>query len=396
MLNHNVIWRSTFHRCFQFARPLVRMGHEVTLVTNSAAERFRFRESILQGVRIVESPDLFWGRLRTGWDPLNALRRSVRLFREPYDVIHEFDSRPTVILPSLLKRHHTGGRVSDWGDWWGRGGAIADRPDRLLNRLFEPIETFFEERFRLRCDAMVTVSAALRDRAIALGVPAERIEVIANGAAVDEIADLAQAECRSRIGLALDIPVVTFSGFVLYDLELAVQSFLRLRERLPNAVMVITGADADLSPLSPPPGAIIQTGQLSRSGLNSALCASDLHILPLKDTLANRARFPGKLGDYLASGRPVITNPVGDAAAIVERHGLGVLAAPHPEAMAAQMAGLLVDRARCRVLGERARRFAVDEFSWQALSGRLLGVYRRCLEWTKVKGPVSGEERRPS
>ena len=100
MLNHNVIWRSTFHRCFQFARPLVRMGHEVTLVTNSAAERFRFRESILQGVRIVESPDLFWGRLRTGWDPLNALRRSVRLFREPYDVIHEFDSRPTVILPS--------------------------------------------------------------------------------------------------------------------------------------------------------------------------------------------------------------------------------------------------------------------------------------------------------
>ena len=92
----------------------------------------------------------------------------------------------------------------------------------------------------------------------------------------------------------------------------------------------------------------------------------------------------------------MITNPVGDAAAIVERHGLGVLAAPHPEAMAAQMAGLLVDRARCRVLGERARRFAVDEFSWQALSGRLLGVYRRCLEWTKVKGPVSGEERRPS
>src|SRR5688572_23384916 len=128
MLNHNVIWRGTFHRCFQFARPIVRLGHEVTLVTNSATERVWFRESVLEGVRIVESPDLFWGRLRTGWDPLNALRRALRLFREPYDVIHEFDSRPTVVLPSRWKRH-AGVRVSDWGDWWGRGGAIADRPD---------------------------------------------------------------------------------------------------------------------------------------------------------------------------------------------------------------------------------------------------------------------------
>jgi glycosyltransferase involved in cell wall biosynthesis len=384
MLNHNVIWRSTFHRCFQFARPIVRMGHEVTLVTNSPSERVRFRESVLEGVRIVESPDLFWGRLRTGWDPLNALRRAVRLFHEPYHVIHEFDSRPTVILPSMWMRSHRGVTVSDWGDWWGRGGAIADRPDRLLNRLFEPIETFFEERFRLRCDAMVTVSTALRDRAIALGMPPERVEVIANGAAVDEIAELPQAECRAKLGLPADAPVVTFSGFVLYDLELAVRSFLRLRERLPQAVMLITGARADLSALSPPAGAVVQTGLLSRSDLNAALCASDLHILPLKDTLANRARFPGKLGDYLASGRPVITNPVGDAAAIVERHELGVLAAPDPESMAARMAELLGNRERCRILGQRARRYAVEEFSWQALSRRLIDRYRRCLERKKA------------
>lgn len=380
MLNHNVIWRSTFHRCFQFARPLVKMGHEVTLVTNSPSERVRFRESVLDGVRVVESPDLFWGRLRTGWDPVNAFRRAVRLFHESYHVIHEFDSRPTVLLPSLWKRSHRGVTISDWGDWWGRGGAIADRPDRLLNRLFEPIETFFEERFRLRADAMITVSTALRDRAIALGFPAERIDVIANGAAVDELLELPQAESRARLNLPADVPIVTFSGFVHYDLDLAVRTFLKLRERMPTALMVITGAKSDLSSLAPPAGSVIQTGLLSRADLNAALCASDLHILPLKDTLANRARFPGKLGDYLASGRPVLTNPVGDCADIVSRNDLGILAGPEPEAMAARAAELLADRERCRSLGRRARKYAVDEFSWQALARRLLDRYRRSLE----------------
>lgn len=384
MLNHNVIWRSTFHRCFQFARPLAALGHEVTLVTNSARERVRFKESVLEGVRIVESPDLLWGRLRTGWDPVNALRRACRLFHESYHVIHEFDSRPTVILPSKWKRSHRGATVSDWGDWWGRGGAISDRAAGLLNRLFEPIETFFEEHWRLRCDAMITVSAALRDRAIALGFPPERIDVIPNGAAVDDILELPQADCRARLNLPSDIPIVTFSGFVHYDLDLAVRSFLELRKRVPTARMLITGARSDLSSFRAPEGSILQAGLLSRSDLNAALCASDLHILPLKDTLANRARFPGKLGDYLASGRPLITNPVGDAAAIVERHRLGVLAPPDAAAMGLRMSEVLADPALRRELGSRAREYAVNEFSWKALSRRLLDRYDRCLDRKKA------------
>jgi glycosyltransferase involved in cell wall biosynthesis len=129
---------------------------------------------------------------------------------------------------------------------------------------------------------------------------------------------------------------------------------------------------------------VIQAGLLSRSDLNAALCASDLHILPLKDTLANRARFPGKLGDYLASGRPLITNPVGDAAAIVERHRLGVLAPPDPAAMGRRMSEVLADPALRRELGSRARAYAVQEFSWKALSRRLLDRYDRCLERKKA------------
>lgn len=42
------------------------------------------------------------------------------------------------------------------------------------------------------------------------------------------------------------------------------------------------------------------------------MSASDIFLLPYPDTLYNWGRWPSKISDYLAIGRPIITNPVGD------------------------------------------------------------------------------------
>ena len=88
MLNHNRAFESSFNRAFFFARPLVRHGHHVTVVTNSHRRKLLFTEYVHEGVNIIETPDLFWGRLRTGWDPLNALRRYGFLKKRRFDIIH--------------------------------------------------------------------------------------------------------------------------------------------------------------------------------------------------------------------------------------------------------------------------------------------------------------------
>src|SRR5436305_1386934 len=95
-LNHNIIWRSAFHRCFHLGKCLVKRGHRVTIVTNSPRERWLWKTSKIEGVDVVETSDLLFGPLRTGWDLFNAFRRtrwSVSHWHESSELlVHAFDT----------------------------------------------------------------------------------------------------------------------------------------------------------------------------------------------------------------------------------------------------------------------------------------------------------------
>jgi glycosyltransferase involved in cell wall biosynthesis len=54
------------------------------------------------------------------------------------------------------------------------------------------------------------------------------------------------------------------------------------------------------------------TGYLEEDSLIDIIVNASVLLAPLPDNLQTRSRFPTKLGFYLASGRPVITNPYGE------------------------------------------------------------------------------------
>ena len=88
LIVHHRLWRAAY-RSRIIAEGLARRGHDVTLLVTADTEKFRFRESTVNGVRVVESPDLTFGDLRSGWDPVAAFRRTrwLRSRGEKYDVI---------------------------------------------------------------------------------------------------------------------------------------------------------------------------------------------------------------------------------------------------------------------------------------------------------------------
>src|SRR5262245_8523035 len=100
MLNHNVRGRGTYHRCLAYGRELVRHGHEVDLMTISPERRSGFETRTEDGVRIIDSPDLMVGLLRSGWDPWDTVCRLLYLHHSRYDVVHGFDGRPVVRYPA--------------------------------------------------------------------------------------------------------------------------------------------------------------------------------------------------------------------------------------------------------------------------------------------------------
>ena len=379
-LNHNVAWSGTFFRAYQLGRELVRRGHEITVITTRRSGRFAVNQTVRDGVRLIQMPDLWWGPARNGFDPWNTLRRVVLLRHAECDLVHAFDSRPVVVLPALWVRARTGARLCmDWADWWGRGGSIQERSGWLMRTFFGPIETWFEESFRRRADGTTVISSALAERAAGLGIPRERILRFPVGCDVVGIKPMSRALARQALQLAADQAIVLHLGVLRRrDADLLIDAFRALRKRLPAAQLVLIGnfrmpVPRDLAIA----GAVRASGFVTYDEVSRWLGAADVCVISMLDSVGNRGRWPGKINDYLAAGRPVVMTRVGDAARMVEEGNAGWTAEPTPRGFADALESALSDPDAREVAGRCARSIAETTLSWATLASELEKFYAR-------------------
>jgi glycosyltransferase involved in cell wall biosynthesis len=380
-------------RAYPWARALAARGHQIDIMCHADTERWKTSYEELPGIRIIHNPDLLVGALRQGWDPVCAVRRAAMLFREEkeYDIIHCLDTRPAVVLPSLVYARARGIRiVSDWIDWWGRGGLISERRPLWYRILFGGFETFFEEHFRDKLDGLTAISSALVDRAVSLGVPRDRCLRISGGADLATFANPpARDEARRTLKLPTDAGVVCFSGLdVLIDLPLVVKAFAHMLTTRPDLHLLLVGpTDSFVANLAVPEQLrtrIVCTGPVPHNQLPNYLAAADVFLMPYADKVSNVGRWPNKVGDYMCIGRPTVSNPIGEVKSLFERFGIGVLADETPEAMADATLGLLNDPARAAQIGAVAQQVAAEFFSWPKLIEDLERFYYDIL----AKGPM--------
>ncbi|MEX2283518.1 MAG: glycosyltransferase [Gemmatimonadota bacterium] len=375
-LNHNVRGRGTYLRAFHLARQLVQRGHQVTLCTTSPSARWLITAQDVDGVEIIEAPDLLIGRGRTGWDPWNALRRMLRLRHRSFDLIHAFDSRPVVVHPAMMLQRWTGaGLVMDWADWWGRGGWIHDRSGWAVRTMFGPIETWYEEHFRRQAAGTTAISTALARRAVDLGVRPETVMLLPNGCDAGAIRPASSADARRRLQVGSDVPLLVHVGLLTFgDLMLLNNAFERARREIPGARLVLVGRTG----IRPRPAAgVTVTGTVDSHCLADWLAAADACVIPCRDTIGNRGRWPSKVNDYLAAGRPVVMPQVGDVAELLSRSGAGWCTTATAEGLAAGMVDALAD-GQARERAARAARGLAERLDWSVLAGPLESFYQVC------------------
>jgi glycosyltransferase involved in cell wall biosynthesis len=365
------------------AKHLVERGHEVTLIVTADRRRVGIFEADWDGVWTVETPDLLWGRLRSGLDPWNTLNRIVYLRTDErrYDLIHCLDTRPTSIYPALFcrtRRHLP--MITDWIDWWGRGGIIDElRPD-WYRILFGRIEAHFEEAYRSRVEGLTVISTALEERALDLGVQPANICHLPNGSWPELFSVPDSTACRRKAGLDMTGPIIGFSSQDSHlDLALVIQALAQIIHRYPDARLLITGhAPEKVSELARTYGVqrnLILTGFLPYEDLPWYLGCADLFVMPFPDKIYNIGRWPSKVNDYMSIGRPTVSNPVGDVKALFEKHHIGLLAAWDPLDFAKNIIFLIQHPDIAKELGENARRTALAEYDWKVLIGKLENFY---------------------
>lgn len=381
---HNMVWRGggTFYRALHLGRHLVRRGHSVALLAVSLAERLKLRTGQVDGVIIVESPDLLSGSLRSGWDPWNTLRRIHWLVGQRFDLVHAFESRPVVIFPALFARRYSQAPlVMDWCDWFGRGGSVAERPNRLIRQILNPAETFFEESFRTKANGTTVINSQLRDRAIQLGVREETILLLPQGSDVQRIQVLDRFQVRDQLGLPQEKFIIGYLGQTFpADARLLAETFERvISEHADTLLLLIGNRRTDISSLIKTPEAVVETGYLDDELLNQYLGACDLFWLLLQDTLANRGRWPSKINDYMAAGRPTIATAVGDLTQLFQQHDIGRLAQPDPEDIATQTLRFYDDASLHQQCGAIARKVATEQYAWEILTEGLVSFYHKVM-----------------
>ena len=153
-------------------------------------------------------------------------------------------------------------------------------------------------------------------------------------------------------------------------------AFDRVRAEQPDARLLVIGyCPVDMRPLVASPKAVVQTGYVADGQINDYFNSCDICWLPFHDTNANRGRWPMKLNDYMAAGRPTVATAVGDVADLIRQEPIGLLAEVDPSSLAAQTKRLVDDPSLAAAMGARGRELAVSRFSWASLAGQLETLY---------------------
>jgi len=367
-----------YYRGLNMGVPLARRGHDITLMTIHPTGRWHMVERELDGVKLVESPDLLWGVGRTGWDPWDTLRRTLWIRQRKFDIIHTVDTRPAVSLPALFGRKSSGAAwIADWTDWWGRGGATTERDGWLVRTLIGPLEQFFEEKPRPHADGTVVISHALGRRAESLGIDAKEILYLPPGADRDSIRDTPRKTARARFDLDPDGKYIGYLGNIYQrDADLLFDTLQRLEATDTQLIMV---GDPGCKVHDAVDNRVIVTGRLPFEDMLDYLSACDVLALPLSDTIANRGRWPSKMNEYVAVGRPTVACDVGDVANLLRENAIGLLVKPEPVDFAARLDELLGDPATAEAMGDRAREIAHTTYSQEAIADKLEKYYCKII-----------------
>ena len=376
---HNILMLShglgSYYRARGYAPHLVRRGYQVEIVTISQRNRWRPLVEEIEGARVIHSPDLLWGRLRTGWDPWDCAWRMLDLLRRPVDLIKCYETRPVTLLPAFaLKRLLKVPVVTSWGDWWGRGGTTFERStgwSHQLDRVFSPVETFFEESFHRYADGMIVLSEALRKRAVALGVPDEKIRTIIPGVDLERVRPGDRAAARQALGIPQDRFLYGYAGKIFpRDAALLMEAHGKVAAQVPDATVVLIGHSNYRGGEGRPSAVITTGGGLSYSTVLQWFAACDVMLLPLADSVANRGRWPSKVAEYMAAERAVVATAVGDVTRLFTDGRAGVLTAPDASSFAEGILRLYGDSKR-EAMGRTGRAIAREQLQWSTQADRI-------------------------
>ncbi len=378
----NIIGLGTYFRAFELAKALRKLDHEVTLLTSSPELFKKAFVSYIDGVEVIAVSNCLPGPTRTGWDLFNFFCRINIIKSRKFDIVHGFESRPTVIYPALMMRRKGIPLYLDWADWFGKGGSVEERPNPIFRNILRPIETFFETHYRMHANGTTVICKTLEKRGKALSLNEKHLSILYNGFNSEGIKRLPISEAKQACGLDPKMVYIGYLGSIFQkDAKLTSEAIKHLLLRQKNIKLLHIGnSKYRIKPYKNFDNVIIETGPTTHEDLHTFLSACDIFWLPMNDSLANRGRFPLKFTDYLSHGRPIVCTDVGDVPNFVREYQTGIITRDNPEDIAIATNTLITNPSLKQNMAKNALSLSENKkHSWISRANQLLLFYKQTM-----------------
>ena len=388
-------------RSYEFARYLVKQGHEVTMVTGAYSRSSRGRGLIsrrqVEGIEVVEiNAGAFNDMSETSKSYLSrailffkfALASSwavLRLARP--DIVFATSTPLTIGIPALIaSKYFKAPLVFEVRDLWPEAPI---QMGALRNLFLIKLTRWFERLVYRNSAHVVALSPGMRDGVMATGKPPESVSVIPNASDLELFSpDLDGSEFRERLGLNGHF-VCTYFGTMgeANDLRPVVEAARLLEERGEKGLAFVLHGEgkrrAELEEFcrrhqltcvvfSNP---IPDKHAIARLAAASDVCMTIYKNVPILYTCS-----PNKLFDTFAAGRPAIVNSPGWLKELVEEHEAGMYVRPDDAAHLADTVVFLRDHPEVvKTYGRNARRVAEELFDRNKLAAQLLAIFERVI-----------------
>jgi teichuronic acid biosynthesis glycosyltransferase TuaC len=244
-------------------------------------------------------------------------------------------------------------------------------------------------RFALnRAARLIAVSESLRESALPLGIPGERVRVIENGVDPDLFRAIDREEARHGLGLSVEGPLLVSVGTLSprKGFHLVIEALPALAARFPGIRYAIVGGagaegaqEDELRSLAERLGVadrVIFAGPQEREALAAWYSAADLSVLA-----SAHEGCPNVVLESLACGTPVVATPVGDIPRLLDRREVGRVVAREVLALTEGIAEALAqpwDRGLIRA--------RIEERTWNAVGREVMEEIERALSPGQPQG----------
>ncbi len=380
-------------RSYEFARSLVKRGHNVTILTgselnNSLVNGKNKIDEYIEGVHIIY--------LKTTYSTYMSFKRRLYSFVDfsfratlfgirikKYDLIFATSTPLTVAIPgiilSFLRRVPM---IFEVRDLWPE---VPIQMGVITNPIIIKFLRFFENFTYRRAKHIIALSPGMAEGILTAGISKDKVTMIPNYCNLDFFKP-GKPNINNLGKLAHNNYVITYCGAIsdANNLELIIYAAEKLQKASSPAIFVIAG-DGKLKPKLEKLTEVkklknvIFLGKINKYEVAELYRKAIACLVLFKNLPVLSTNSPNKFFDAISTGKPIITNMGGWIGEMVESNKIGFsVENDNPQSIVNAVDKLInMDKKQIEEMGQNARKLAKEKFNQEDMVEKLEKIFQK-------------------